>query len=66
MINDMSIETKLSEAKQIIASIDPDDVPFIAAALVVDNDGIWTDDAHFNRQKIIRVFRTASLARSLN
>ena len=31
--------------------IDRDDVMFIAAALAVENEGIWTDDKHFQRQK---------------
>jgi len=59
----LAIKSKLKEAKEIMGAIDPDDVPFIAAALAVENDGIWTDDTHFDRQKRIRVFKTTSLVR---
>lgn len=65
IINDLSFESKLEEARNIMEDIDPDDVPFIAAALAVDNEGIWTDDGHFSRQKRIRIFSTASLLRTL-
>ena len=30
--------------------IDPKDTPFIAAALATESD-IWSDDAHFEKQK---------------
>ena|SRR5208283_2879639 len=63
VISDLAIKSKLKEAKEIMGAIDPDDVPFIAAALAVENDGIWTDDTHFDRQKRIRVFKTTSLVR---
>jgi predicted nucleic acid-binding protein len=65
IISDIALESKLSEAAKIMQSIDPDDVPFIAAALAVDNEGIWTDDAHFDRQQRIRVFKTSSLLKVL-
>jgi predicted nucleic acid-binding protein len=47
IISDIAIESRLEEAKEMMQKIDPDDAPFIAAALAVDNEGIWTDDAHF-------------------
>jgi predicted nucleic acid-binding protein len=63
VVSDLEIESKLGVAEEIMRAIDPDDVPFVAAALAVENDGIWTDDAHFGRQKMIRVFKTASLVK---
>jgi predicted nucleic acid-binding protein len=65
MISDIAMERKLDEAREIMYSIDPDDVPFIAAALTVENEGIWTDDAHFDRQTRIKVFKTSSLVKIL-
>ena len=65
IISDIAIESKLDGAREIMHSIDPDDVPFVAAALAVESEGIWTDDTHFDRQKRIRVFKTTALARIL-
>ncbi len=45
---------KLEEGKEIMASIDIEDVPFIALALSIGNDGIWSDDKHFNSRKKLK------------
>lgn len=47
VVSDVTIESKMEEAKQIMDNIDPDDTPFIALALSVKNDGLWSDDKHF-------------------
>ena len=39
------------EAKEIMKSIDPEDVPFIAAALSQENGVIWSEDRHFEKQR---------------
>lgn len=52
---------KYNEAQNIINKIDPDDVPFIALALSLPNDGIWSNDKHFLKQKIIKVWTTEDL-----
>ncbi|MCF7798457.1 hypothetical protein K9M74_00990 [Candidatus Woesearchaeota archaeon] len=44
----------LQEAKQVRASIDPDDVVFIAAGLGTRNSIIWTDDTDFKQQNNVR------------
>ena len=49
VISDVTIEAKMEEAKQIMDDIDPDDTPFIALALSVENDGVWNDDKHFQQ-----------------
>jgi predicted nucleic acid-binding protein len=61
IISDLAIESKLGEAREIMQNIDPDDVMFIAAALAIENEGIWSDDRHFERQKRVRIFKTADL-----
>ena len=53
------------EAQKIMDSIDPDDTPFIALALSIPNDGIWTDDQHFARQKKIQSWSTPRLLKRL-
>jgi len=52
---------KMKEAKEIIGDIDKDDEPFIALALAVQNDGIWTDDNHFLKQSAVKVYTTADI-----
>jgi predicted nucleic acid-binding protein len=41
---------------------DIDDVPFVALALAIKVDGIWTDDTHFQTNKHFTVFRTKDFA----
>ena len=36
--------------------IDIKDCPFVATALAVDAEGIWSFDEHFKKQKEIKVF----------
>ena len=50
------------EAKDVIFEIDAGDVPFVAAALATGSD-IWSDDEHFEKQKKIKVWKTADLAK---
>jgi len=52
---------KYREAEKIMGKIDRDDVPFVALALSFPNDGIWSEDKHFLRQKKVRVWRTRDL-----
>ena len=51
IISDLVLVSKMNEAEKIMRAIDPADVSFIAAALAVDCEGIWTEDKHFDRQK---------------
>ena len=51
----------IKEADEIIGSIDKGDVPFVALALTIPNDGIWTDDKDFDRQNRIRIWKTIDL-----
>lgn len=52
---------KLIKAKEIIGAIDEKDIPFIAIALVLKNDGIWSNDKHFKKQSEIKVYTTQDL-----
>jgi predicted nucleic acid-binding protein len=65
VVSDVVIENKMNEAKEIMDKIDPADTPFIALALAVENDGIWSDDEHFRQQNRIRVWKTRELLRLL-
>ena len=66
IITDGVIKSKMSTAITIMDNIDPDDTPFIALALAVQNDGIWSDDKHFQDQNKVRVFTTRELISILN
>jgi predicted nucleic acid-binding protein len=61
VVSDIVIESKMDQAKKIMDRIDPGDTPFIALALATDNDGIWTEDKHFERQKAVRTWRTSDV-----
>lgn len=54
------------EARKIMDAIDPDDTQFIALALATSNDGIWTEDKHFLKQKEVPVWSTSRLLKRLN
>lgn len=48
------------EASEIIGRIDKDDIQFIATALAF-NCPIWSDDKHFQQQKIVKVLTTKDM-----
>lgn len=49
------------EAEELIGSIDPDDVPFVAASLSRSCDGVWSDDGHLKMQSVVRVWTTLEM-----
>jgi len=51
----------MREAEKIMEKIDVDDVPFVALALSFPNDGIWTEDRHFLKQRRVKVWLTRDL-----
>ena len=61
MIRADDLSEMLEEAERIMSQADPDDAPFLAAALSIHCDGIWTEDLHFQEQSEIRVWRTKDL-----
>jgi predicted nucleic acid-binding protein len=63
VVSDVVIEKKMRQAEKVMDTIDPSDTPFIAVALAMENDGIWSDDKHFSKQKRIKVWKTKDLLR---
>lgn len=51
----------LSQAKKAIGHIDERDIPFVALAYSMPNDGIWTNDKHFDKLKGIPIWKTNKL-----
>lgn len=54
-------EDCLSEALDIMKDIDRDDAPFLAVAIAVGADAIWSNDRDFESQTRIPVLRTEDL-----
>jgi predicted nucleic acid-binding protein len=54
-------EDQLDEALKIMSKIDEKDTQFIALALSIKNDGIWSNDKHFDKQEKIRNYKTIDI-----
>jgi predicted nucleic acid-binding protein len=65
IIPSQTIQPYLSEAEVMIGRIDPNDIPFLALALATENDGIWSNDRHFEAIKQIRIWKTSDLLKYL-
>lgn len=59
------IKPHFKEADAIIGKIDPGDIPFVALGLAVDNHGIWSNDAHFDKIVGIKVWKTTDIVKYL-
>ena len=51
----------LKAAEALIGDVDKNDVPFVALALAVENDGIWSNDHAFENLPGIAVWKTADI-----
>lgn len=65
IVPDEIVKAKLQEADKIMEKIDLDDSPFLAAAIAIDADGIWSDDLHFQKQGAVKTFTTKDLLQLL-
>ncbi len=54
-------QTHTSIAFDEMKNIDEFDTPFLALALSFNNDGIWSDDKHFKKQKLVQVWTTRDM-----
>jgi predicted nucleic acid-binding protein len=50
-----------SQAIRTMESVDENDAPFLAVGLALRLDGIWTEDRHFLRQDLLKVYHTGDL-----
>ena len=53
----------IDEARKLIPDIG--DVPFLALAIAVDAVGVWSEDAHFQKQNKMRVLKTSDMVEEL-
>ncbi|MBS3114669.1 hypothetical protein J4448_06215 [Candidatus Woesearchaeota archaeon] len=61
IIPEEDVKSKMKEALAIMKNIDTKDAPFIAAALAIPNDGIWSHDRHFEKQKKVKQWLAKNL-----
>lgn len=62
-VSTKSIQGFVEKAERIIGHIDAKDIVFIATALATENDGVWSDDAHFDKQNIVKVLKTSDIVK---
>lgn len=53
------------EAAAAMREVDPNDVAYVAAALAVPCDGVWSDDPHLRTQKAVPCWTTTELLKEL-
>ena len=61
LIEDEHIINCLEKADELIGSRDKKDIPFLAAALCNDVDGIWSSDEDYDEQNIVTRYTTSEL-----
>ena len=61
VIPDELVASKLRTALTVMGDIDERDAPHLAAALSVASEGIWSDDAHMEKQDLVPCYTTAEL-----
>lgn len=52
-VPDRVCEAHTAEASAALGKVDPDDVPYVACALAIGADAIWSHDKHFDEQDIV-------------
>ncbi len=55
--------TFIPQAEQLIGKRDLKDAPFLAVALALELDGIWSNDKDFEAQNRIKVWKTTELVK---
>lgn len=61
VIDKKQTKEKIAESKQLIEETDPKDVPILACALAIPNDGLWTEDKHLKKQNKAKVYNTQEI-----
>lgn len=47
-------DSAMQKARKSIGDEDPDDIPYLATAIAVNADGIWSDDSVFDNQSYVQ------------
>lgn len=64
LVPDEEIQYK-DKAQKIMRPIHINDALFIALALSTENDGIWSEDKHFEKQNHVKIWKTKDLIQNL-
>lgn len=54
---------ELGKAGRLLGGRDPKDIPYVALALALQSDGIWTEDRELVSMGSLTVYRTSDLVR---
>ena len=65
LISEREVRPYLARAEEIMKKIDIKDSSFIAAALAINAEGIWSFDGHFKEQKEIKIFDIEDLIKEM-
>lgn len=60
-----SVRSTWSLAATVMAAIDPRDTAYVAAALAIPYDGLWSDDLQLKRQTVVPCWTTKELLDAL-
>ena len=61
IVSDEKVKLKIKEAMNTMKDSDSKDAPILACALAIPNDGIWTQDKHFEKQNKVKVWHSKDL-----
>jgi len=56
----------LGDARKLLKEIDPDDAPFLALAMAIENEGLWSRDKKLKEQNKVRIWSTLELKEKLD
>lgn len=59
------VDHGLGEATRVMEGIDPRDAIYLAAALAIPCDGLWSDDPHLRQQKAVKCWTTKEVVGEL-
>lgn len=65
IVSSDTFEKYLPIALEEMKEIDETDGPFLAMALSFSNDGIWSNDRHFQKQNLVRAWTTREMMEEL-
>lgn len=61
-----TLRPHMGPALRIMADVDRQDAPYVAAALAVACDGLWSDDPHLRQQSAVPCWTTKELVAALH
>lgn len=65
IVPDKKVKDQMKKAIDIMKDADIKDSPILACALTFPNEGIWTEDKDFDKQKNVKIWKTKDLKKYL-